>query len=61
MKVVLKFAEGSVVSYMSKIKVEEPVKKDGTIWLVLQGRYIVLDKDGYLHDCQAHEIYEVQE
>lgn len=46
---------------MSKIKVEEPVKKDGTIWLVLQGRYIVLDKDGYLHDCQAHEIYEVQE
>lgn len=55
----MKHKEGSVVSCVSKIKVEEAEMKQGTVWMALNGRYIVLDKEGYLHECLEREVFEV--
>lgn len=56
----MKFKEGDVVNCTSKIKVETPVRKNGTVWMVLQGRYFILDTEGFIHDCPASEVGEEQ-
>lgn len=45
---------------MSKIKVEdEKTIKMGTIWMITSSKIFVLDVDGFIHDCDRHEIYDV--
>lgn len=57
----LKFKEGEVVSCMAKVKVEDaPVMKTGTVWMVSGTKYFILDSETYVHGCESHEVFEVQ-
>ncbi len=56
----MKHKEGNVVSCVSKIKVENPEMKNGTVWIALKDRYLILDKEGYIHNCGSHEVFEEQ-
>lgn len=56
-----KVKEGSVVSCPSKIKVEEVKMVTGTVWFITADKILVLDTQGYIHECAKHEVYPVEE
>ncbi len=54
------FKVGQTVSCRNKIKVQEDQElKEGTVIYISEERIHVLDGEGYIHECQGHEVYEI--
>lgn len=57
----MKYKEGDTVSCYASVKIEDEKElKTGTIWLLTSSRIIILDTQGYLHNCSHNEVFDVQ-
>lgn len=54
------YQEGDLVTCPNKSKIGTPGPKDGTVIGVLGQSLLVLDHEGFIHQCKAFEVYPTQ-